>query len=177
MSTALRHRYGRLEAQRADLLARLDAFTDAQRAFPPASGGWSLCGVVHHLVLVEEALVGHGRRQAARRPAQVSLQSRLRERIVLAVLARDVRIRAPVAAVVPTAHVPLPLLARRWSAARADLAAYLDELPGPRWARAAFFHPRIGWITAAGGIRFLHAHVDHHRRQIDRIVAAPGFPG
>jgi hypothetical protein len=176
MPTALQRRYDRLERQRAALLERLSVYTDAQHAFQPDPECWSLAGVVHHLVLVEEALVRYGRREAATRPARVSLASRLRERLVLSVLASDIRIRAPVASVVPQAHVPLALLGPRWTAARADLLAYIGELPGPAWARTAFRHPRTGWITAAGGLRFLDAHTRHHVRQIDRIIAAADFP-
>jgi hypothetical protein len=176
MPTALQRRYARLEQQRGALLERLDAYSDRQHAFQPGGDCWSLAGVVQHLVLVEEALVRHGRRQAGTRPARVSLRSRLKERVVLTVLARDVRIPAPVATVIPERHVPLALLGPRWAAARADLLAYLAELPGPGWGQTAFHHPRTGWITAAGGLRFLHAHTNHHLWQIGRIVADEGFP-
>jgi hypothetical protein len=176
MPTAVPRQYARLERQRAALLERLDVFTDGQHAFQPAPDCWSLAGVVQHLVLVEEALVRYGRRQAATRPPRVTLGSRLKERMVLAVLARDVRVRAPVAAVIPVTHVPIALLGPRWAAARVYLLAYLDELPGPPWARTAFLHPRTGWITAAGGLRFLDAHTRHHLRQIDRILGAKDFP-
>ncbi len=176
MATTLQRQYARLERQRAALLERLDAYADAQHAFQPDPESWSLAGVVQHLVLVEEALVRNGRRQAATRPSRVSLRSRFKARLVLSVLARDVRVRAPVAAVVPQTHVPIALLGPRWTAARAELLAYLDELPGPAWARTAFFHPRTGWITGAGGLRFLHAHTHHHLRQVDRIFASEGFP-
>jgi DinB superfamily len=176
MPTAVSHQYARLEQQRAALLERLEAYTDRQHAFQPTPDCWSIAGVVQHLVLVEEALVRYGRREAAARPARVTLRSRLKQRVVLAVLSRDVRVPVPVAAIVPVAHVPIALLGPRWTAARADLQAYLNELPGPAWARTAFFHPSTGWITAAGGLRFLHAHTRHHLRQIDRILGAEGFP-
>src|SRR3954452_16045845 len=111
MPTAASSRqYARLERQRAVLLARLEAYTDGQHAFEPAPDCWSLAGVVQHLVLVEEAFVRYGRRQAATRPPRVTFGSRLKERIALSVLARDVRIRAPVAVVIPVAHVPIALL-------------------------------------------------------------------
>ena len=177
MATALQRQYARLERQRIELLERLDGFSDAQHGFRPGPGRWSLADVVHHLILVEEAFVRNGRRQAGSRPARVSLQSRVRERLVLSVLARDVRVLAPSTAVVPRSHVPLALLGARWTAARHELLDYLTELPGPTWARTAFFHPRTGWITAAGGLRFLRAHIRHHLRQVDRIVSADGFPG
>jgi hypothetical protein len=176
MPTAVPRQYPCLERQRTALLERLDAYTDGQHAFQPAPDCWSLAGVVQHLVLVEEVLVRYGRRQAATRPRRVTLGSRLKERMVLSVLARDVRIRVPAAAVIPVAHVPIALLGPRWAAARVDLLVYVDELPGPAWARTAFFHPRTGWITAAGGLRFLHAHTRHHLRQLDRIVRAEDFP-
>jgi hypothetical protein len=176
MPTALLRRFDRLEAQRLELLRRVDAYSDAQQAFQPAPESWSLAGVIHHLVLVEETLVGHGRRTAASRPARVTLRARVRERVILSVLARDIRVRAPSPALLPPTHVPIALLGPRWVAARQDLLDYLTRLPGPAWSRSAFYHPRAGWITAAGGLRFLWAHTRHHGRQIDRIVAADGFP-
>jgi hypothetical protein len=177
MLTALQRRHARLERQRFVLLERLDAYTDEQHAFQPDLSSWSLAGVVQHLILVEERLVGYGRAQAARRPPWVGLRTRLRERMVLAALGRDLRIRAPVPEIVPQSHIPLAALAPRWDAARADLMTYVAEVPAPRWARAAFRHPRIGWVTAMGGLRFLEAHCDHHIRQIGRILMADGFPG
>ena len=105
------------------------------------------------------------------------LRARLRERIVLAALARNFRIRVPTQIVVPQVHVPLAQLAPRWAAARQELWDYLAEIPPPRWARTAFRHPRTGWISATGGLRILEAHCRHHERQIARILAAQGFPG
>jgi hypothetical protein len=177
MLTALQRRHARLERQRFLLLERLAAYTDEQHAFQPDSSSWSLAGVVQHLILVEEGLVRYGRGQAARRPPWVRLRTRMRERMMLAALGGDVRIRAPVPDIVPQAHVPLAALAPRWETARADLMTYVEEVPAPRWARAAFRHPRIGWMTAMGGLRFLEAHCDHHIRQIERILTADGFPG
>lgn len=176
MPTALGRNYAMLERQRTGLLERLAAYSDTQHAFQPDSACWSLSGVVQHLVLVEEIFIRHGRRHMGARPPTVTLRSRLKERMVVSVLGRDVRIRAPVATVVPRSHIPLALLGPRWRAARAELELYLEALPGPRWARTAFYHPRTDWITAAGGLRFLHAHTAHHLRQVDRILAAAHFP-
>ena len=67
MLTALQRRHARLERQRFVLLERLDGYTDEQHAFQPGPSSWSLAGVVQHLILVEERLVGYGRAQAARR--------------------------------------------------------------------------------------------------------------
>jgi hypothetical protein len=177
MLTAFQRQHARLERQRLVLLERLATYTDAQHAFQPDPSSWSLAGVVQHLILVEERLVGYGRAQAAQRPLWVRLRTRLRERMVLAALGRgDLRIRAPVPEIVPQTHVPLAELGPRWEAARADLMTYVAEVPAPRWARAAFRHPRIGWVTAMGGLRFLEAHCDHHIRQIERILTTDGFP-
>jgi hypothetical protein len=177
MLTALQRQHARLERQRLVLVHRLATYTEAQHAFQPDPSSWSLAGVLQHLILVEEGLVGNGRAQAAQRPPWVGLRTRLRERMVLAALARDLRIRVPVPDIVPQTHIPLAALAPRWEAARADLVTYVAEVPAPRWARAAFRHPRIGWMTAMGGLRFLEAHCEHHIRQVERIIGADGFPG
>ncbi|MEP6687822.1 MAG: DinB family protein [Gemmatimonadales bacterium] len=176
MPTALERRLARLERQRLAVMARLAAYSDAQRAFKPDPASWSLAGVVLHLILVEESLVRYGREQAATRPAWVRLRARLRERIVLAALGRDLRIKAPVPTIVPQAHLPLDELDSRWASARSDLQAYLAEVPPPQWRRTAFRHPRIGWVTAMGGLRIIEAHCGHHMRQVERILAADAFP-
>lgn len=177
MPHALARRRARLERQRLALMERLSAYTDAQCAFQPDPASWSLADVVLHLILVEEALVQHGRAQTATRPPWVRFRARLRERIVVAALGRDLRIQAPSPAVLPQAHLPLDALAVRWAAARSGLWAYLAELRPPLWARTAFRHPRTGWVTAMGGLRIIEAHCDHHLRQVERILAAEGFPG
>jgi hypothetical protein len=176
MPTGLERRFAALERQRVELLGRLAPLSDTQHSFQPDPSSWSLAGVVHHLVLVEERFVENGRARATRRPTRVTLQARVRQQVVLAVMARDIRVRAPSKAVVPRSHVPLVLLDARWRAARSALLDYLAELPGPIWIRSAFYHPGAGWITAAGGLRFLQAHTRHHLRQIDRILGAEGFP-
>jgi hypothetical protein len=177
MSTAFQRPLARLERQRADLLDRLGGMSEAQHAFQPGPESWSIAGVVQHLLLVEEAMVRNGRRQAETRPAWVSVRSLLLGRMVVTALGTDIRVRAPNPSLLPSSQVPLAELARRWAAGRADLRAYVEELRAPRGWRTAFFHPRTGWMGAAGGIRFLEAHCTHHARQIERIMRTDGFPG
>ena len=177
MPTAFQRQFARLEGQRADLLDRLGAMSEAQHAFQPGPECWSIAGVVQHLVLVEETMVRNGRRQTATRPAWVTPRSHLMGRIVIRALARDIRVRAPTPAVLPRGHIPVADLAPRWAAARTDLLDYLEGMKAPHAWRTAFFHPRTGWITPMGGLRFFEVHCAHHLRQIERITAAAGFPG
>lgn len=93
------------------------------------------------------------------------------------VLGTDLRIRTPNPAVIPTTRVPVAELASRWAAAREDLQTYVEGVPAPRGWRTAFYHPRTGWIAPLAGLRFFEAHCGHHVRQIDRLLAAPAFPG
>jgi hypothetical protein len=95
MPTGLERRFAALERQRVELLGRLELLSDRQHAFQPDPSSWSLAGVVHHPVLVEETFVEKGRAQATRRPTRVTLQARLRQQVVLAVMARDIRVRTP----------------------------------------------------------------------------------
>jgi DinB family protein len=176
MPTALQCQYASLERQRTALLERLGSYGDAQHAFQPDPESWSIAAVVQHLVLVEEAMVRYGRRQAETRPARVTLRSHLLGRIVVRALAFDIRVRAPARAVVPMEHIGLTELAPRWIVARADLLDYVEGLQGSRAWRTAFFHPRTGWITAMCGLRFFEGHCGHHLRQIERIAAAERFP-
>lgn len=165
----------RLERQRAALLEHVGRYTEQEQAFRPAPGRWSVADVVQHLVLVEERMLVHGRSQASASPGRVRLRARVRLWLVLRVLARDVRIRAPTELVVPQMPIPVSRLGPRWEAVRADLGAYVAQFRDGTRHAPAFRHPRCGWITAAGGLRFLEAHIGHHFRQIERIVDEGGF--
>jgi DinB family protein len=176
MDADLQHHLERLDRQRAALLARLGTYTEAQQAFRAASSSWSLADVAQHLVLVEERMVHYGRQMEGRRPGRTTIGSRVRFWLILRLFARGMRLRAPVTTVVPDAHVGLPALAERWERARHCVADYVAEFTGSSKAAPAFRHPVCGWLSARDGLRFLEAHVAHHVRQIERILADPGFP-
>src|SRR4051794_691928 len=114
MQPQLRTAFDALERRRRDLFDRLAGFDDAQLAFRPSEGAWCLLEVAEHLAIVEEALLAQANDAAFVRSLRKTLKSRVLMQIVWFVLKTEIRVKAPVKALVPTAVAPLDETARRF---------------------------------------------------------------
>lgn len=171
----------RLDRERADVLAALDAMTPAQRAFRPAPQAWSAADVADHLAKAERGQIEIVRQQvaagAARRP--LGRPSRSRRWLIERLMRSGLRVRMP-AAVAPrvsptgvafeSSRAVLVGCSEGWRALAASVPPEMDAV-------GVFAHPVAGPLTVAGTVCFAAAHLNHHRRQIGRIQAAPGYPG
>lgn len=169
-----------LDHDRTAFLAAYDAFTPAQRTFRPADGGWTAEEVAQHAVKVEtgtfhivttQAAAGDERR-AVGEPNRAAMAA------VEAYLRSDARFPMPAAAearIAPSSppdagwRERLGDFAEAWREAEAQMPAGLEHV-------ALMDHPRAGGLTAAGAVRFVASHLDHHTRQLARLRSAEGFP-
>jgi hypothetical protein len=170
---ALAERWRRLEREREAVLASLAGQDDVQLRFRPAPDAWSSRDVVEHLVLVEE-LVGS---RVGKATGPTGWRGRLALQIMRVASTMRARVRAPLPAILPTGDDPLPLLAARWSQARARLHAHLVTLDTHGLGQPLLRHPVAGPLSAPQGLDFLSLHITHHRRQLQRIRSSQAFPG
>lgn len=167
----------RLDRDRAAVLALLDAMTPAQRAFRPAPGAWSPADVADHLAKAESGQVEIVRRQVAA-PRPLGPPSATRRWLVERLMRSGARVRMPAAVAPRVAPTGVAFETSRAAlAAAADGWRALAAAFPPAMADAGVFkHPAAGPLTLRGTVCFAAAHLDHHRRQIERIRAAPGYP-
>lgn len=173
----------------AALLRRLEelegarlAFLEAVRALPPAAldwrpspESWTPAQVVQHLCLVEELTLQQVDAPLAPGVSRATLRTRVGALVVRVVLSLGIRVRMPTRRVAPEPPLPFEESSRRWMEAAAALRERLPSLAarsGP-----VMFHPVAGPRTLPQALDFLLAHLQHHRRQLDRITGSPGFPG
>jgi hypothetical protein len=165
-----------LDARTDEFLADLEAMSPEQRTFRPGGEAWSPVMVAHHLALVE---IGAAERMVAR---QVGLKRRRRLRqklfypIVHFVLRSSLRVKVPSRRMLPDSEVGFEDVRRQWQAAREAIRSALESLRPEEVCEEAFRHPIAGPVDFAEGIGLALEHVDHHRRQIDRIRSSPGYP-
>ncbi len=175
MLSKLQTRFDALEQRRHRLLGELARLGEAQLRFQPAPGAWSLQEVVHHLLLVDQAVL-----RAADRAAEVRMRRSLRERIgyvaVWLVLKLGVRVRVPVRGVAPQVGISLSELQEQWGETRIALKACLNSFTERTMQHTVARHPVGGPLNAVQTLLFLTRHFDHHMRQINRIQRAAGFP-
>jgi len=168
-------RLATLDQAREAFLAPIRSASDQQRSFRPAPGAWSMLDVTEHLVLAEEkSLLGMLKGPPA--GTTITPLARVRMAMVLVVMRTDIRVKVPVARVLPSGSVALAELETRWVDARRGLEQFLATLTLAEARAARFRHPIGGWVTVGTGVTFYTAHIRHHARQVRRIRRAAGFP-
>jgi uncharacterized damage-inducible protein DinB len=176
MTPSLAARLARMELRRASLLEELAALGPDQLTFRPGPESWSPRDVLEHLVLVEEAVQRYASKRPGPQPRAATARAGLKLRIILIYFRLGARIEAPTRAVLPAGTGSLEDLRTRWDQARQGLATLLEGETAADRRRPLLRHPVTGWLTPAQSLTFIEAHIAHHRRQIARIRALPGFP-
>lgn len=175
MLRGLKDRFVALDKARLSYLASVSDADAAQLRFSPAPGAWSMLDVTEHLVLAEEKSLA-GMLKGPPAGTTVTPLAHLRMALVRLVLKTNIRVKVPVARVVPQGTATLSELVARWGAARRGLELALDPITRDDERVARFRHPIAGWVTADEGVAFLSDHIGHHRRQVIRIRRAAGSP-
>ena len=176
MLPALQGHFQALEDRRHQLLAELDRCTAAQRVFQPASDAWSLAGVAHHLLLVEQSTLQFLSSPQRAAPTRRRLRHLVGLPLVRLVFALGIRVKVPIRGIKPRPDLPLPELKQQWEEVRTAMAAYLDGITGDALQEPVLAHPIGGPMNIPQGLDFLVRHFDHHLRQVARIRSAPAFP-
>jgi uncharacterized damage-inducible protein DinB len=158
----------------------VQGLTPEQEAFSPAPGEWSPTQVVEHLVLAEQAGINRiwQAAEGVRRGQPVWSGEPLHRGLPIEdVIARTwpERAEAPLW-VVPTAGGPLAYWVACLRACQPVLETLAGTLKGLDLAEVIFPHPISGPLDGRQRLEFLRWHLDHHRRQIEDILAAPDFP-
>lgn len=185
MRSDIARAFERLEATRERVLRRLDDRDRALLNRPTARGGWSALQVLCHVVIAEGVTldyIGKKMKAGADLP-RAGLVSRLRLLVLQVVLASPLRFRAPTkSAAVPDEIDPGELQAR-WESVRAAWRERLSGFPPDLVDRMVLRHPYVGLMGLHDTLCFMQAHLEHHARQIDRVLAehssqaAPTPPG
>lgn len=166
--------FDRLEATRKDLVGRLEARDHVVLNRPRADGGWSVVQVLSHVISAESGT----RRYISRKmlggtslpPAGFTSGARLLA-LKLAMVS-PVRFRAPaITAEVPEEADPAAVFAQ-WDEVREKWRRLLDEFPDEIRDRMVFRHTLVGLMGMDDTLVFLQTHLDHHARQIDRLLDA-----
>lgn len=170
----LQRRLERLEKTRADVVSRIEPFDRAKLNRPRGDGGWSALQVLHHVIAAESGTLRYISKKmlAGTKLPRAGLVSRLRQLALQAALVSPLRFRAPgVTADVPDEVDPAELLAR-WEETRGGWRKLLEEFPEEILDRLVFRHGLVGLMGLRDTLGFLQGHLDHHVRQVERLLSA-----
>jgi DinB superfamily len=173
MAGDIERAFDRLEATRQRVWRRLDGLDRAMLNRPPALGGWSALQALSHVVMAEGATLDYiGKKMKAGTDLpRAGLVSRLRLVVLQVTLASPLRFKAPAkSAAVPDDIDPGELLAR-WESGRAAWRERLSDFPPELIDRMVLRHPYVGLMGLRDTLGFMQAHLEHHSRQVDRVLA------
>ena len=172
MHEDLRRRFERIEEQKAALLARVTARSEAEQMRVLNGGGWSPRALVHHLVLAEEQTLKHvaaaadettpGRVLASRRPLVALLAAAMRAGVPLP---------APPEMTPPETDGELLTLndaAARWADCRRAFQKRLEAVTVESAREPIARHPIVGPLDARQVLDLAEAHLVYHLRQAVR---------
>ena len=166
-----------IEARRQAFLADLAATSPAALAFRPTPQSWNLEDVAQHLWLIERGAVHILTTRLEKPPLKRDLLSPLKVMAMRWTVASGVRIKAPVAEIVPKERMSVDAVRAEWDRTRETLRGLLDQVTPAHAAKRIFRHPIFGPLTIAESLEFVGLHHDHHLHQVRRIRGAAGFPG
>lgn len=168
--------FDRAEMQRQRLLQQAEGLSEAQLAFQPAAGEWSLLEHLHHLTLTDQEIA----RQASHPNAVLRLAKQQEKRvpfgIVWLVLRSGIRVPVPVDSVLPTPGQNLPMLTAQWDETRGQMRQTLMALNEEQARQPFAIHPVSGPLTPAQVLHFTLAHGHYHLKRMQSIRHTRAFP-
>ena len=167
---AVQRGFAALERDREALLLSLAGRSREWLRRKPAVGSWCAVEVVDHLVRVERGILRLMRENVGRQNG-TSVQGGFRNAVLLTVMVLPIRVKVPksASAVKPGEPREAEELAAEWAATRRELDSFIGSLSEPDLRKGLFRHPRGDWMSAHWVLRFLRAHLHHHRYQLRRL--------
>jgi hypothetical protein len=187
--------YASNDTVRRELTARLENLSEAQQTFRPAEGAWSIAEIIDHLSITEQNMVqligmllrkgeggaaasaakpgeGDDGRDAQTAAGAPSFQPFSLDDFIAQV--EDVKLTAP-ERVRPGGNVTLADALANLGRTRAEIEAMRPRLESADLGAATYPHPAFGEFNSAQWLAFIGLHERRHLRQIENLMAAPGF--
>jgi DinB superfamily len=161
------------DADRQRILERVQGLTQSQIDYKSSPETWSVGEVLHHLILIEVSISKLFNKLIKENQRVVGASDAMR--IEDMTYGADRPQQAP--------EFGIPAHGRLFGDLLTDLAATrkrttqtLAKYTGDNPSELRWTHQRFGDMGMAHWVRFIGLHEGHHLRQIERIIAAPGFP-
>lgn len=171
----------RISHNRESMLQSISGLSDAQLNYKADGDAWSICDIIHHLALTDEAnaklmsnLLKRARENNVGADPSPDSSELLSADDVFASMAEP-KFQAP-AFVAPQSHLPVEDSLARLKASRDKMLEAIDQLASFDLRQLTYPHPFAGpldahqWILLAGG------HEHRHTAQIKRMKARSDFP-
>jgi hypothetical protein len=161
------------DADRHRVIEHVRAIAQVQSAYRPAADAWSVGEVLHHLILIEVSISKLLNKLIKENQRVVGGVDTMRVEDMQYAAERPQQ--APEFGI-PAHGRPILDLLTDLGATRERTKQTLARYGGDDPSELRWKHQRFGDMGMAHWVRFIGLHEGHHLRQIERIMATPGFP-
>lgn len=171
--------YEKMENQKAEIFAELDSLNDEQRKFSTAPEKWNSLQVALHLMTSEKLSLIYMRRKAnSNEILETSgFLSKLRMLVLKLAFSLPFKYTAPRITDSTGKEPEYEKLKSDWNTVRSELKSLIQDLDDEILRSEILKHPRVGMINMKQALDFMLTHIEHHQKQIKRIIDHPSFPG
>jgi DinB superfamily len=170
---ALQRAMALTDADRQRILDRVQRLTQPQIAYKPTPEAWSVGEVLHHLILIEVSVSKLFNKLIKENQQVIGASDVMR--IEDMTYGADRPQQAPEFGI-PAHGWPFGDLLTELTATRERTTQTLAKYAGDDPSELRWTHQRFGDMGMSHWVRFIGLHEGHHLRQIERIIAIPGFP-
>lgn len=161
-----------MEAERQQLLQRLQHYSEETLNQKPTPTTWSVTETIYHLKIAEQGALGYLRKKLEVGGHQkVWWSAGMKQRLLNWAVMLPVKYKAPAIVQVPEGvEVTYHQAVREWDEVRKALRKEYENVDESGIDHALFKHPMAGKLSIMQSVRFMRQHVIRHVGQIDRIL-------
>lgn len=139
----------------------------------PASGGWSINEVIHHMKGVEVGTILYIQKklQTPEESKRSGIKSWYRASLLRYALRSKRKFKAPKVLTEPEGPYEVEELLKDWQITRNQLRNVFENIPAEHKNRELFKHPIVGHINLKQTLGFMGDHMQRHLEQIKGIKA------
>lgn len=166
----LKSKYQQLREREEAFEAELSSLDPNVIAQKPDENSWSLLEISHHLFLVESNTLQAVEKQisSSEETASLGIMSKIRLWFLKRILNGSIRVKVPVAKVLPRSDVTFQEIKDGWRHFHSSWPAIIDGFDPKRANQRVFRHPVAGWMSLSQTVEFLLTHMEHHMAQVAR---------
>ena len=160
----------KIETRHQEIFDLIDELTPEQLLFKPEPNRWSILQVLQHVILGAQGL-RRSEGELRDNPLREILKPGEMVKVVMDVLINDVPVDVPDPSMEPDGELTVEELRVIWEKDRRGVAALLETVTAENHEQVMFSHAAAGPLTTLQMLEVAEAHIETHRRQIDRIRA------
>jgi hypothetical protein len=170
MNETYRNRLAQLDEINAKLYDKLKEINSELLSRKPRADSWSVLQVINHLIIAEAGTLNylHKKIKSPTLPGRSSLEP-VKMVFLYLIMISPLKFKAPKVVSEPE-NRDLESSFEEWGKIRKSIREFVEEYPESNLNKAIFKHPFIGRISLESTLWFFKMHIEHHQKQIDRLL-------